>query len=442
MKVVHLIPVFLFSILIVTYRTNPCLALDDDDSWLYNRQGIYKASRGDYESAIRDFEKACRLNPFNDKALSNLACAHNNLGVLLASQKKYSEAIRHFNAAKQQKPEDISIRLNLLSTLVTLKNSMEVEKEAEEILKLRPTDVATVLKVAAAFQNTENQAAAQTTLEKLSDKVPDNPRVHETLGRLLYKTGNLDEARFHLARAKALEPENQKLDEFLAQVKKEAEVESTAKNFSSIHFSLTCDESFSDEWAENLLDLLEEAYEDIGARLNFYPNQRSHVLVFQTEDFRSVHDLPEWAGGVYDGKIRLPVPTSTVSPTYLRGAIRHEYTHHVIFLLAAGNCPVWLNEGLAQIFEFDSEITDIEVPQNPNMTEMNEFANIIRTSKDRRKVAALYKQANLLSIKLVHEYGWHSISDVLEKMSRGFSFEEACRQIIGLPPNEVIGIEG
>ncbi len=408
------------------------IAGQEDDSWLFNRQGMLKAGKGDHAGAIRDFETACRLNPFNDAALSNLACAHNNLGVILAGQKNYDEAIRHFTAAKAQKPEDISIRLNLLSTLVTLRDSGAIEREATEIIRLRPTDVETVLKVAAAFQNSENHEAARITLEQLADSVPENPRVHETLGRLLYHIGELNEAEFHLSRATALSiAPAEKLQRFLNQVKKENQVQQNSASFTSIHFSLTCDESFSEQWAEELLEHLEEAYEAVGSHLNFYPSQRSQVIVLQTEDFRNVHDLPEWAGGVYDGKIRLPVPASSVRPSFLRSAIRHEYTHHVVYLLAGGNCPIWLNEGLAQIFEFDSKIEDADSQFAPDPKALENFAEAVRHAENRTEVARIYQNAHLTTMKIINETGWPAISSILENLSRGFSFAEAGRMITG-----------
>ena len=118
--------------------TNNALASKSDDSWIANRQGMYLISKGQIESAISEFEKACQLDPFNDTALANLACARNNLGVSYAKQLNYKEAIRQFKNAKAQKPEDVSIRLNLLSTLVTMKDADETEKEIKELLKLRP----------------------------------------------------------------------------------------------------------------------------------------------------------------------------------------------------------------------------------------------------------------------------------------------------------------
>ncbi len=414
------------------FLTVAAMASQEDDSWLFNRQGIFKAGKGDHAAAIKDFEEACRLNPFNDAALSNLACARNNLGVILAGKKDYQEALRNFYAARAQKPEDLSIRLNLLATLVTIRDITAIEREAAEIIKLRPNDVDTVLKVAAAFQNTENSSAAQTTLEQLADRVPDHAGVHETLGRLLYRSGELGEAEYHLARALALGNDDSRLKTFLEQVRKENQIQHNSNSYTSLHFALTCHESFSEAWAEELLQLLEEAYDQVGDRLNFYPSQRSQVLVLQTEDFRNVHDLPEWAGGVYDGKIRLPVPSSSVRPTTLRSAIRHEYTHHVVFLLSGGNCPIWLNEGLAQIFEFDDKPVNVE--GETDFAELENFATLIRSGLSRKEAARIYRSAYHATLRLVEEAGWSSIAAILEKMSRGFSFEQANQQIVGYNP--------
>ena len=59
----------------------PIFASNADDAWILNKQGLYKISQGNTKGAIADFEKACQLDPFNDTALANLACARNNLGV-------------------------------------------------------------------------------------------------------------------------------------------------------------------------------------------------------------------------------------------------------------------------------------------------------------------------------------------------------------------------
>ncbi len=417
---------------------NKALAGHEEDSWVFNRQGMYKVSQGDHEDAIRDFEQACRLNPYNDTALANLACARNNLGVTLAGKKNFSEAIRQFEAAKAQKPEDVSIRLNLLSTLVTVKNAAAVEREARELMKLRPNDPELALKVAAAFQKTENMTAAISILQETAERVPDNSRIHAMLGRLFYRNGELAESEFHLQRSAEIDPNDPETGRFLEKLHREAAVECEMQTFSSIHFNLSCPASYPEDWAQDLLEQLEEACNEVGERLNFYPSQRSQVLIMPSDDFRRVHDLPDWAGGLYDGKIRLPVPGSNIRPSALKGAVLHEYTHHVIFLMSSGNCPIWFNEGLAQLFETDGNET-INPGDQPASLSISSLATIdseFRNNPDRKKAVALYRASLMATSRILGEFGWRRISELLTGLGTADSFDKAAFEVLDIEYSE------
>lgn len=413
----------LLAIALIFLVIYPASGNNVDQSWVYNRQGIRKINDGKIDAAIRDFEKACQLNPFNDTALANLAGAHNNLGVVLAQKRNFTEAIRQFEIAMAQKPEDISIRLNLLSTFVTIKQAAKVEALAEEILRLRPDDTEIGLKVAAAYQKTENPMAAMTTLLELSERNDSSPELFAALARIYYRNGNFRESIYHLGRSLELQPDNSEMLTLQRRIRREEEVKENSQTYTSVNFELVCHNSFSAEWASRLLVLLEQAYVEIGEKLNFYPSQRSQVLVMETRDFRNVHDLPDWAGGVYDGKIRLPVPAAT-PPENLRGAIRHEYTHHVIFLLSASNCPVWLNEGLAQIFEFDTHPWQLQ-SLDLSLNELDRFVENLKNSQSHAQASKLYTQAQMAASNFVYQYGWPIMAEILARLGKGYSMQEA-----------------
>lgn len=421
----------LFLSILLTSLSFPVFANNSDDSWILNRQGMYKISQGNIQGAIADFEKACRIDPFNDTALANLACARNNLGVTYAKQQNFKEAIRQFKNAKAQKPEDISIRLNLLSTLVTVKNTEEADKEIKDLLKLRPNDSDLVIKAATAYQKMENSLSAINTLQEYTERFPNDAKVNYVLSRFLYLNGNLKESRYFLNRSLEIDSKDQKSLDFLKKLDKEVTLEQNTNTLTGKHFELSYPDSFSEEWAEELLEQLENAYEEVGNKLNFYPEQKAQVLLFQTNDFKMVHDLPDWAGGVYDGKIKLPVPTNSV-PIALKGAILHEYAHHVIYLASSGNCPIWLNEGLAQIFEKGSdelpEITDFGTNEEINLQDIDKG---FRSSPNRVTAVKLYKLSFNATCKLINEYSWNSISDILRMLSIGKSFNEATNEVLG-----------
>jgi tetratricopeptide (TPR) repeat protein len=409
----------------------PVLATNTDDAWILNKQGLYKISQGNTKGAIADFEKACQLDPFNDTALANLACARNNLGVKYAKQQNFKEAVRQFRNAKDQKPEDISIRLNLLSTLVTIKNVSEADREIKELLKLRPNDSDLAIKAATAYQKIENSNSAIATLQEFTERFPNDYKANYTLSRLLYLNGDLAECRFYLNRCLEMNPNDSKCSDLLSKLDKEVSIEQNTNTFTGKHFELACPDSFSEEWVEELLEQLESAYEEVGSKLNYYPEQKAKVLLFQTNDFKEVHDLPDWAGGVYDGKIKLPVPMNTI-PIALKGAILHEYTHHVVFLASSGNCPIWLNEGLAQIFEKNSE----DLPEIPEVyfeydEKLQSIDEGFKSSPNRITAIKLYKLSFNTTCKLINEYGWNSVADLLRLLSIGKSFDEASSEVLG-----------
>lgn len=93
----------------------------------------------------------------------------------------------------------------------------------------------------------------------------------------------------------------------------ELSVNQASKKFADLYqCSLQSDLSgiISEEWAEDLLDLLEEAYAEIGDRLSL-STQRSQVLVMETEDFRRFTTCRTGRVAFTTAKIRLPVPGIT-----------------------------------------------------------------------------------------------------------------------------------
>ena len=287
------------------------------------------------------------------------------------------------------------------------------------------------IKAATAYQKIENSVSAISTLQEFAERFPNDSKVNYTLSKLLYLNGDLVESKYYLSRSLEIDSQDSKSLEFKKKLEREVSLEQNTNTFSGKHFDLAYPDSFSEEWAEELVEQLESAYEEIGTKLNYYPEQKAQVLLFQTNDFKMVHDLPDWAGGVYDGKIKLPVPANAV-PVALKGAIYHEYTHHVIYLASSGNCPIWLNEGLAQIFEKGSE----ELPDIPEVyfdydEKLQSIDEGFKSSPNRNTAIKLYKLSFNTTCKLINEYGWNSVSDILRLLSIGKSFDEASNEILG-----------
>ncbi|MFZ2958002.1 MAG: tetratricopeptide repeat protein [Candidatus Ozemobacteraceae bacterium] len=406
----------------------PVCASFEDDARISNRDGVVKARHGDWEGAITAFTRARLDDPGDDTALANLASAHNNFGVLLCRQEKYNEGIAHFEEARGQKPEDLEIRLNLLSALVMIHDAERVDREARGILALRPTDPATLLKVANAFARIEDDESARNLLERILAVDPNHSEALFSLGRLYYQQGNPTEARFQLQRAMESRPDFASASALLRRIDREERVESDFERESSVHFTLTFSGNVPREWVKDLLDQFEEAFAKVGDLLGCYPSQRAQVIVYSRDDFRRVSSLPGWAGGLYDGKIRLPVSPSLNRPEQARGAVFHEYCHHLVHILGGGNCPTWLNEGLAQYVEGMPAARAralLIAPPAPSPVSLRQMAAPFAGTSSRLLVERLYAESLLIVSLLVEDRGMPAIQSVLAALNHKNTLDQA-----------------
>jgi hypothetical protein len=93
------------------------------------------------------------------------------------------------------------------------------------------------------------------------------------------------------------------------------------------------------------------AFFRIGDTLGEYPSRTIVAVLYTEKQFRDVTRAPEWAGGQYDGRIRIPVAGAGQQPELFERVMTHELTHAVIAGIVRREVPTWLNEGLAQLFD-------------------------------------------------------------------------------------------
>ena len=87
------------------------------------------------------------------------------------------------------------------------------------------------------------------------------------------------------------------------------------------------------------------------AALGTTPSAPIRVVFYTTEQFHDITGAPEWAGGGFDGQIRLPLAGAAQNLAEFDRVLTHQLTHAIIHGIAARNVPAWLHEGLAMRFE-------------------------------------------------------------------------------------------
>jgi hypothetical protein len=173
------------------------------------------------------------------------------------------------------------------------------------------------------------------------------------LAQVAYITADLDLAIRSLEQAARVVPRDRGIAAKLAEWRNEATLHRSFETQVSARFNVLFEGPAEKAIADQVAATLEAAYWRIGEALNIYPAATLDVILYSTKQFRDITRAPAWAGGGYDGRIRLPVANALRSPQALQRVVVHEYVHAVVGYAAGFKVPAWINEGFASYFESD-----------------------------------------------------------------------------------------
>ncbi|MHB8709344.1 MAG: tetratricopeptide repeat protein [Desulfuromonadales bacterium] len=254
----------------------------------------------------------------------------------------------------------------------------------------------------------------------------ERPELLLLLGRAHYAGGDLEQAAEVLGRAVELGAADEAAT-FLEKVRRERQAEQSMRRNLAGRFTIAYASGVSDALAAEVLDVLQDAYDELGTDLGFYPEADIPVLLYAREDFTAVTRSPEWAGGLYDGKIRVPLGGVRHKSNPLKALLYHEYTHVLVRFSGKGRVPVWLNEGLAEM----AGRRYFEPPQPRVATGMH----LDPTALDRsfgelpaELVPLAYAQSHARVQRLVDLCGWPPLGDLLQRLGTGASWDSAIAQ--------------
>ncbi len=220
----------------------------------------------------------------------------------------------------------------------------------EEALRYYDDDAEAYLGLGVACFHLKDDGAAERALRQALRRSPRDKRAYVVLGDLAYRNDDLEGAAAAWGQAVEIDPGDEALKARLARIQRENRTEKDFNREVTSHFSVKYEGRERIEAGRIVLRVLEDAYGDVGRQLSFYPDREIAVILYSGEQFRDVTDAPGWSGGVFDGKIRLPIGGIEKETPGLRRLLYHEYTHAVLRAITA-RVPTWLNEGLAQYFE-------------------------------------------------------------------------------------------
>jgi tetratricopeptide (TPR) repeat protein len=348
----------------------------------------------EYEKALKQLQREYDLFPLNLTLKQNLAVVYGLVGRRQLERKQYDEAAASFDHARELEPDNPEYRLGRGIALYGGKHYDDALFELEQ---------------ARLFGG-------------------DTVDVFFFLGKVYYDTGNLDAALDAWQKGLALDPGNEKLRSLVEKAGREASVEGRMKKETGSRFTITYDVATETRFADDIRDALETAYNRVGSDLDCYPEARIPVLLYTRKDFREVTAGPEWSGGIFDGKIRLPIGGLREITPQVRAVLHHEYTHVVVRELTKGNCPTWLNEGLAQFEEYKEfafPLTDLQkaVQQGRLLSAATLEGSFLSLSAQQAVVA--YRQSYAMVSYLISVYGWYKVKEILVNLGMGMTTPDA-----------------
>jgi hypothetical protein len=182
-----------------------------------------------------------------------------------------------------------------------------------------------------------------------------------------------------------------------------------------------------------ILAALESDYDDLSRNLGTPPRDNILVTLYTEQAFFDVTRAPSWTGAMNDGKLRIPVSgLNSITPELAR-VLKHELAHSFINQIAAGRCPPWLNEGIAQLMEprslggYGHQLALLFNTQQDIPLNMLE-GSFMRFSGAKANVA--YAESLAAASYINDSYGMGDLQRILQRLAQGSSSEAALRATI------------
>lgn len=251
--------------------------------------------------------------------------------------------------------------------------------------------------------------------------------VHLLLARLYDRRDEPERAVDHLRAILAREPARLEAWRLLARLEHARRVEEGYHREVTARFVLKY-RSTRPDVRHSVQRALEVAAARLDVALGWQPRERLVVVLHEPHRFPDATGVHAWAGGLFDGKIRLAVGQLSPAAADLVRIVTHEYAHAAIHDLARGRAPRWLHEGLAQVL--DGTVVDpmLRVPGRPTLVGIE----ALLTHADPLHARTGYDLALWVTTDLLERGGLPGARDLLRRLGAGQTLAEAVPDVYGL----------
>lgn len=305
----------------------------------------------------------------------------------------------------------------------------------QRAVTLVPGDAALISWYVAALIRAGRYSAALPQAERMVELAPRRPEAFTLLGLALYHSDKTERA-VHAWKQSVELRSDPAVQQMLAKAERELSAEASFRQQESVHFTVHYEGQLSnDVLATQMIQSLESDYAELSRDLELSPGEPIPVVIYSKKPFFDVTQAPAWAGGMNDGKLRIPVEgLESVTPELAR-VLKHELTHSFLALLTDQRCPGWLQEGLAQAFEPRSlPMPGRALAQMFEQKKQIPFQQLRGTfhGLDRAKAVVAYSESLAAVQYLQSRFAISGLQDILKRIAAGNSAEQALQAVTGM----------
>ena len=351
-----------------------------------NASAVEHAQRGEFETAVTQLRQALRLVPDHEVVRQNL------------------QTVLHNWAVRALETGDSSAALARTRDALALGERGDLHQVSGMAHLQQGDDVAARADLEQALATGVRDANLWLALGQVYLHDNDRPRALDMLQ--------------HAREAGAQGPD---LDALVDKLGREVDAEWDFAAMENAHFRVTFAEGENRVAAQMVLDGLEDARSDVAARFGTVPSSVAEVVLYAAQDFHAITKTPDWAGGAYDGRIKVPVRGLEANDPGLPRLLRHEFMHRVVAELSGNRCPVWLSEGLAVWAEEDQEgerrAWAEDTVRGAPLFRLQQLAGSL-TGLPPQRAQVAYAQSYLAVRELIDRFGARRLPILVTELSR------------------------
>jgi tetratricopeptide (TPR) repeat protein len=369
---------------------------------------------------IAKFATLHAQQPQNSSITDSLANAYNNYGILLAKQNQWNPAITALQQAIALNPSMINQLKQNLSNIYFSYGYQLYKNPGDQL-----------------YSSEQNSTAKQLATQAIA-LYPGNANAYLLLGDIEYMNQQMPQAQQAWQQAASLLPGNQDVQKRLAKITTETNIENDMNDVYNPYFNIKIDKDVQLNPNLSITAILQYAHDSVAPDFNYVQRNKVPVVVYNRVEYKqALAGAPNWVEAAYDGKIRIALATNQADFNQITSDVVHEYTHVIIADITNGNCPLWLNEGIAKYEEYKHgnppRIFMLALAYNTkNLIAWDEI-NQALVSSDTQTALLAYQQSFSFVYYLVQRFGMIKIVELLNVLGNKIEFNSAVQQVYGIP---------